>query len=88
MTLGIFSWAMLEPEEEQYDFGWMETIINRLYENGISVILATPSGARPKWMSDKYPEVLRVDEKRNRFLYGMRHNHCYTSPVYREKREK
>lgn len=88
VTLGIFSWAMLEPEEEQYDFGWMETIINRLYENGISVILATPSGARPKWMSDKYPEVLRVDEKRNRFLYGMRHNHCYTSPVYREKTRK
>ena len=57
-------------------------------DSGISVILATPSGARPKWMSDKYPEVLRVDEKRNRFLYGMRHNHCYTSPVYREKTRK
>ena len=88
VSLGIFSWAMLEPEEDQYDFSWMETIINRLYENGISVILATPSGARPKWMADKYPEVLRVDESRNRYLYGLRHNHCYTSPVYREKIRK
>ena len=88
VSLGIFSWAMLEPEENQYDFTWMESIINRLYENGISVILATPSGARPKWMADKYPEVLRVDESRNRYLYGLRHNHCYTSPVYREKTRK
>lgn len=88
VSLGIFSWAMLEPEEDQYDFEWMESIINRLYENGISVILATPSGARPKWMADKYPEVLRVDENRNRYLYGLRHNHCYTSPVYREKTRK
>lgn len=76
VSLGIFSWAMLEPEENQYDFTWMESIINRLYENGISVILATPSGARPKWMADKYPEVLRVDESRNRYLYGLRHNLC------------
>ena len=85
VSMGIFSWAVLEPEEGKYCFEWMENIIERLYENGISVILATPSGARPKWMADKYPEVLRVDESRHRNLYGLRHNHCYTSPVYREK---
>lgn len=85
VSMGIFSWAMLEPEEGKYSFGWMEEIIEKLYENEISVILATPSGARPKWLADKYPEVLRVDESRHRNLYGLRHNHCYTSPVYREK---
>ena len=85
VSLGIFSWAVLEPEEGKYCFQWMEDIIEELYKNEISVILATPSGARPKWMADKYPEVLRVDENRHRNLYGLRHNHCYTSPVYREK---
>lgn len=85
VSLGIFSWSMLEPEEGNFQFGWMEQIIEKLYENGISVILATPSGAKPKWMTDKYPEILRVDETRHRNLYGERHNHCYTSPVYREK---
>lgn len=85
VSMGIFSWSVLEPEEGIYNFDWMEKIIDKLYENGIFVILATPSGARPKWMADKYPEVLRVDESRHRNLYGTRHNHCYTSPVYREK---
>lgn len=85
VTLGVFSWAVLEPEEGVFHFQWMEDIIDRLYEDGISVILATPSGARPKWMADKYPEVLRVDGNRQRNLFGGRHNHCYTSPVYREK---
>lgn len=85
VSVGIFSWAVLEPEEGVFHFEWLEQIIDRLYQNGISVILATPSGARPKWMADKYPEVLRVDESRHRNLYGLRHNHCYTSPVYREK---
>ena len=85
VSLGIFAWAKLEPEEGVYDFDWLEEIINRLYENGISVNLATPSGARPHWLADRYPEVLRVDEMRQRNLFGLRHNHCYTSPAYREK---
>lgn len=85
VSLGIFSWAVLEPREGEFHFAWMQEIIERLYENGISVILATPSGARPKWLADKYPEVLRVDAERHRNLFGGRHNHCYTSPVYREK---
>lgn len=85
VSLGIFSWAVLEPEEGKFDFVWMEQIIDRLFKNGISVILATPTGARPKWMADKYEEVLRVDAMRRRQLFGARHNHCYTSPIYREK---
>ena len=41
VSLGIFSWSVLEPCEGTYNFGWMEEIINRLWENGISTILAT-----------------------------------------------
>ena len=85
VTLGVFSWAVLEPEEGAFSFGWLEEIMDRLYERGIWVILATPSGARPRWLADRYPEVLRMDEARRRDLFGGRHNHCFTSPVYREK---
>lgn len=85
VTVGIFSWAKLEPKEGEYRFEWLEEIIDRLHGNGISVILATPSGARPHWMADKYPEVLRVNAMRQRNLFGGRHNHCLSSPIYREK---
>ncbi len=85
VSLGIFSWAMLEKEEGVFDFTWMDEIIDKLYKNGISVILATPSASRPPWLAQKYPEVLRTNEDRTKRLYGRRHNHCITSPVYREK---
>ncbi len=85
MSIGIFSWAKLEPAEGQYDFLWLDMILDRLYAEGISVILATPSAALPAWMSQAYPEVLRMDENRVRHLHGGRQNHCFTSPVYREK---
>ncbi len=84
-TVGIFSWAMLEPEEGVYNFDFLDRILDKLHKNGKDVILATPSGARPVWLSQKYPEVLRVEETGVRNEYGVRHNHCLTSPVYREK---
>ncbi len=85
MSVGIFSWAKLEPREGEYDFAWLDAVIEKLYAAGIHIFLATPSGARPAWMSQKYPEVLRVGRHRVPALHGGRHNHCMTSPVYREK---
>ncbi len=85
LSIGIFAWSMLEPEEGRYDFGWMDEVMDMLDENGIKAILATPSGARPPWLAQKYPEVLRVNNVRQKMIYGGRHNHCLTSPIYREK---
>ncbi|MFW5985762.1 MAG: beta-galactosidase [Halanaerobiales bacterium] len=85
MSVGIFAWAALEPEEGEFNFDWMDEVLDRLADNGLYAVLATPSGARPAWMAQKYPEVLRVKADRQRILFSGRHNHCYTSPVYREK---
>ena len=52
VTLGVFAWAALEPEEGVWDFGWLDKVMDNLHENGIQVILATPSGARPAWLAE------------------------------------
>ena len=84
MSVGIFSWSKLEPQEGVYDFSWLDKVLDRLNEAGVKVFLATPSGARPTWMSHKYPEVLRVWDNQMRAMHGGRHNHCNSSPLYRE----
>ena len=85
VSVNIFGWSAIEPEEGKYTFEWLDDLMDRMAKNNINVILATPSGARPAWMSEKYPEVLRVNKDRTKNLHGQRHNHCFTSPVYREK---
>ncbi len=87
-SVGIFAWSALEPEEGVYHFEWLDEIFENIHGFGGRVILATPSGARPAWMSQKYPEVLRVNASRIKQLHGGRHNHCFTAEVYREKTEK
>ena len=84
MSVGIFAWSRLEPREGVYDFAWLDATMDRLAEAGVAVMLATPSGARPLWMSLKYPEVNRCLREGRRVDPGKRHDHCPTSPVYRE----
>lgn len=85
MTMGIFAWAEIEPEEDVYDFSVLDTMMDKVYENGGRVILATPSGARPHWLADKYPDALMVDPSGKRIHFKSRHNHCTTSKNYRNR---
>ena len=85
VSLGIFAWSTYEPVEGEYHLDWMEQIMDNLYENGIYTILATPSGARPAWLDEKYPDCMRVDSYGVRNHHGERHNHCMSSPNFRRK---
>lgn len=85
LSVGIFAWSRLEPADGVYEFEWLDLILDRLAAAGKNVILATPSGARPLWLAQKYPEVLRTDRKGIRDTPTERHNHCWSSPVYRRK---
>lgn len=85
MSVGIFSWSILEPTEGEYRFDWLDEVLDKLHAGGISVFLATPSGAKPAWLAARYPEVVRVSASREKMLHGGRHNHCLSSPVYKDK---
>lgn len=83
-SIGIFAWTALEPEPGVYTFGWLDATMDRFAEAGLKVFLATPSGSKPMWLSESQPEIRRVDLSGRREPSGGRHNHCLTSPVYRE----
>lgn len=84
VSVGIFAWTALEPEPGVYTFGWLDETMDRLAAAGIKVFLATPSGSKPMWLSEMHPEIRRVGLDGHRQPSGGRHNHCLTSPVYRE----
>jgi len=84
-AVGIFAWTSYERQEGVFDFGWLDSVMDRMAAAGNKVVLATPSGAKPAWLAKKYPEVRRVTREGLREPHAGRHNHCWTSPVYREK---
>ena len=85
VTLPVFSWAKLEPDEGVYQFEWLDALMDKFHENGLSVCLATPTVAQPAWLSTRYPEVLPVDISGRKRTHGMRVFFCYNSLKYRER---
>lgn len=81
-TVNVFSWAKLQPSEEEYNFAELDEIIDMLSKANIQIVLATSTGAMPAWLVRKYPEVARVDYEGRRHKFGGRHNACPNSPVF------
>lgn len=84
VTVGVFSWALLEPQEGRYEFGWLDQVMDLLAENGIAVDLATATASPPPWLSRAYPQTLPVDRSGHRLWPGGRQAWCPSSPVFRE----
>ena len=83
VSLGIFSWALLEPQEGRYEFGWLDEVMDLLHENGVAVDLANASASPPPWFTVKYPDSAPVDADGVRQTHGSRQAFAACSPDYR-----
>ncbi|MGW7528179.1 beta-galactosidase [Streptomyces sp. NPDC054783] len=84
VSVGIFSWALLEPAEREYDFSHLDKVLGLLHDNGIAADLATPTAAPPAWFFRAHPEALPADRDGRTLSYGSRQTFCPSSPAYRE----
>lgn len=82
-TVGVFSWALLEPEEGRYELGWLDDVLDLLHDGGIGVVLATPTASPPPWFSLAHPDALPVLADGTRLTHGSRDTYCACAPAYR-----
>ncbi|GAB2805330.1 beta-galactosidase [Lentzea nigeriaca] len=82
-TVGVFSWALLEPEEGRYDFAWLDSHLDRLHANGVHVDLATPTASPPPWFTLAHPDAMPVTPHGTRLVHGSRDTYCISAPAYR-----
>src|SRR5579864_3166135 len=83
VRIAEFAWALMEPQEGSFDFKWLERAVGILHAHQIAVILGTPSAAPPPWLTQKYPEVLMVNEHGVTLSPGTRRFTCPTNATYR-----
>ncbi len=81
-TLPVFGWVTLQPDEETFDFDWLDQIIDKLHAGGVSVCMATATASVPAWLAQKYPDVLRVSHNGQQLKHGNRHTFCPHSPNF------
>ncbi|MGC4945436.1 beta-galactosidase [Streptomyces sp. DT224] len=83
VTLGVFSWAKIEPRPGAREFDWLDRLMDLMHAHGIGVVLATPTASPPPWMGARHPETLPRAEDGSVVWYGSRQQFCPSSPVYR-----
>ena len=82
VRVGESAWGVFEPQEGNFEFEWMDRILDKMHAAGIKVILGTPTYSIPAWLAYKHPEVLAEHAKGNKAYYGIRQNMDFTNPTY------
>lgn len=83
VTVGVFSWARLEPRPGERDFGWLDRLMDLMHRHGIGVVLATPTSAPPPWMGRLHPDTLPRDADGRIEWWGGRQHFSHSSATYR-----
>lgn len=83
VTVGVFSWARLQPGPDAWDFGWFDRLLDLLHAHGIAVDLATATASPPAWLVRAHPQILPVTADGVRLEFGSRQHYCPSSPEYR-----
>ncbi|WP_083941737.1 beta-galactosidase [Sanguibacter suarezii] len=84
VSVAIFAWATLEPDEGQYEFGWLDEMMDRLHAAGIRVALATATASPPPWLTARHPEILPQLADGTVLGQGGRQSYAVTHPVFRQ----
>jgi beta-galactosidase len=84
VSLGTFAWARLEPTPGQYDFTWLDRVIDLLHANGIRIGLATATASPPPWLARLHPESLPVNADGITLWPGGRQHYCPHNPTYQK----
>jgi beta-galactosidase len=85
VSLGVFAWAQLEPRPGEYDFGWLDRVIELLHAQGVKINLATATASPPPWLARLHPESLPVTAAGVTLWPGSRQQYCPHSAAYRER---
>jgi beta-galactosidase len=84
VRIGEFAWSRMEPSEGSFDFAWMDRAIAAAQKHGFMVVIGTPTAAPPAWLTQRYPDTLRIDENGVRAGHGGRRHFSFASKRYRD----
>jgi beta-galactosidase len=84
IRLGEFAWSRMEPAEGQYELDWLDRAVTAASKHGIYTVLGTPTAGPPAWLTQKYPETLRLQEDGRIAEHGNRQQFNFASPKFRE----
>ena len=88
VRIGEFAWSRIEPEPEQLSWDWLDRAFNTLAKVGLEIVLCTPTATPPRWMLDRYPDLLALDSNGLPRKFGSRRHYCFSHPRYLQESQR
>ena len=85
VRIGEFAWSQVEPRPNQFEFDWLDDAIQTLGAAGLKVILGTPTATPPRWMLDRHPDMLALDQQGRPRKFGSRRHYCFSHNDFRDE---
>jgi beta-galactosidase len=82
VRIAEFAWSRIEPEPGRFDWGWLDRAIDTLGAAGLKVVMCTPTATPPKWLVDRHPDILPVDEHGRVRGFGSRRHTSFSSRTW------
>lgn len=83
VRIGESTWSSWEPRDGQFEYAYIDRVVEAMHKAGIKVILGTPTYSIPPWLYYKHPEILVTHLDGRKATYGIRQNMDITHPTYR-----
>ncbi len=88
VRIGEFAWSRLQPQENQFDWDWLDTAIDILGKTGLSIVLGTPTATPPMWICQKHPDMFALDAHGNVRGFGSRRHYCFSHQGYQQESQR
>ena len=85
VRIGEFAWSRIEPQPDTFRWGWLDRAMDVLDDAGLRIVLGTPTATPPRWMIDRYPDMIAVDARGNPRKFGSRRHYDFSHLAYREE---
>jgi beta-galactosidase len=85
VRIGEFAWSRIEPEPGRYDWGWLDRAVETLHGQGLGIIMGTPTATPPKWLVDRMPDMIALDEQGRPRGFGSRRHYCFSHQGYMQE---
>ncbi|MGU9963068.1 MAG: beta-galactosidase [Candidatus Halichondribacter symbioticus] len=85
VRIGEFAWSRIEPSPDTFTWDWLDSAIDTLGQAGLNIVLGTPTATPPRWMVDKYPDMLAHGRDGQTRGFGSRRHYCFSHLPYRDQ---
>ncbi|WP_284125022.1 beta-galactosidase [Parerythrobacter aestuarii] len=85
VRIGEFAWSRIEAAPGRFEWDWLDRAIAVLADAGLEIILGTPTATPPKWLVDRMPDMVALDQLGRPRDFGSRRHYCFSHAGYREE---